>query len=1115
LDDTSKVGCNVAQEQKCGQQAQYGSTVAQVVACPGKTQCTCNGSTVCFNTTGSCTASDGLCALVKSTGNSSSSNSSNTQTGSSSVSGCIGEGGTVANGSSPCCSGLVQANCVANGSFSYCICTNPNNVPAPSPTETCTVRNCSGTTCASTTTTVSSNQACPPSSCANDNDCKNSTTSSSTTTINSGSNNSSTAYCNVSTQNLGCGEAGCAKTEMAQITTKVDCTKVTTCTQNINCGAVFKAQCTSGKTQCNSSTNLQTCVNGMWTIGEYCQYGCSNSACNKQASQVVAQTQNQTSTQQSTTQNPVTATTTLKANGQSCTSNTECQSGRCMTYNELASQGPQSPLSPGRVCLSPQDETSLAKLTSTETKAAVGVTAVALAVGAPMAIQGLSGAATLGTIIMSQLPTWVAPATLLAGTAPAVYSLTKCSINPDNCTDTDKLNMFLTGWGIQQIYETGASAGLTQKSVAPAAAGAVEETGVNTAADQILSDDLASANITAPESVSAQNIVEKTSVKIGSDGQLLIPDEVSTPNVDLVSLQQGAAGLNEPEAIPNSGWTENSILQAKNLNATGVENEAIPKNDWVDNAILQYKKSLLVAQNPISISEGITEEATIPVTQTAGEALSEAPAAGEAVAPVAQESEPIPADLTQVTTMPDGEPFVSAEEAYQAESSPALARRITDIENQVSNLDAEKVAQIIYDAKYTDGLTGLVNRTGFTEGLDLEIADATKNSSDLTIITMDLNKFKSINDEFGHLTGDDALVTVANLLKDNTRSTDLVVRVSGDEFALILPQTNEEQAQIVLQKIQSALDAQKAAADADSYIQKINIDAGIKQWSQDDNIDDYLKDLDRTMYDQKRGISNENQPVQTQVTENVSNNNQVGQTTSKSLAQRVTDGIKGTFQNITLNFSNSLNFSEAEDNTWNILTGSTPDNSISTQEVDQVAADTNKPSNNLLSWFNDKIINPIQDKILSPPVEGTLTDPGNLKNQDLVNAWRRPVENNMDPKMNYPIQYLETKANRLEGVAFDPSGVKMLGKQTYAGRQILELNLPTGDDILMYRSTGTNTHQLKQEGDWIPIAGFAKNDWFIKTRDVINLVKNEGSTYLTNLSNYLSANEGMYFSDFK
>ena len=109
------------------------------------------------------------------------------------------------------------------------------------------------------------------------------------------------------------------------------------------------------------------------------------------------------------------------------------------------------------------------------------------------------------------------------------------------------------------------------------------------------------------------------------------------------------------------------------------------------------------------------------------------------------------------------------------------------------------------DIARQDHLTGIANRRNFFELVDIEMRRANRYNAPLTIVYLDLDNFKNINDEFGHQTGDDLLKAVANTILRNIRSLDTVARLGGDEFAVLLPETGEQAAEIVSHKIQSEL----------------------------------------------------------------------------------------------------------------------------------------------------------------------------------------------------------------------------------------------------------------------------------------------------------------------
>lgn len=105
----------------------------------------------------------------------------------------------------------------------------------------------------------------------------------------------------------------------------------------------------------------------------------------------------------------------------------------------------------------------------------------------------------------------------------------------------------------------------------------------------------------------------------------------------------------------------------------------------------------------------------------------------------------------------------------------------------------------------TDGLTGLFNRRYVTERLEVEFSRAFRYGSELSLLLMDLDHFRQINDRFGQAAGDAALAEVARLVRRSTRDSDLCGRYGGEEFIVVLPHTNQEQAGVVAEKIRDAV----------------------------------------------------------------------------------------------------------------------------------------------------------------------------------------------------------------------------------------------------------------------------------------------------------------------
>lgn len=97
----------------------------------------------------------------------------------------------------------------------------------------------------------------------------------------------------------------------------------------------------------------------------------------------------------------------------------------------------------------------------------------------------------------------------------------------------------------------------------------------------------------------------------------------------------------------------------------------------------------------------------------------------------------------------------------------------------------------------TDDLTGLANRRGFREELERLAASAERHAIPLSLLLLDVDNFKEVNDEHGHAAGDEILREIALMLRQRIRASDLAARIGGDEFAVLLPHTSEEEAAVV------------------------------------------------------------------------------------------------------------------------------------------------------------------------------------------------------------------------------------------------------------------------------------------------------------------------------
>jgi len=152
-----------------------------------------------------------------------------------------------------------------------------------------------------------------------------------------------------------------------------------------------------------------------------------------------------------------------------------------------------------------------------------------------------------------------------------------------------------------------------------------------------------------------------------------------------------------------------------------------------------------------------------------------------------------------------------------------------------------------------DFLTGLYNRRHFEQELAREVERAARYGSPGVVLLIDVDNFKTVNDTFGHLAGDDLLKGIAGLLKHRMRHTDILARVGGDEFAALLPHTNATQAAAVADDFVKALDKQAAMLAN----QSIRITASVGVASFDDISDaEVLARADVAMYAAKQAGRN-------------------------------------------------------------------------------------------------------------------------------------------------------------------------------------------------------------------------------------------------------------------
>ena len=148
-----------------------------------------------------------------------------------------------------------------------------------------------------------------------------------------------------------------------------------------------------------------------------------------------------------------------------------------------------------------------------------------------------------------------------------------------------------------------------------------------------------------------------------------------------------------------------------------------------------------------------------------------------------------------------------------------------------------------------DQLTGLLNRRGLEETFDKEAGRARRHHNPLSVALLDLDNFKKINDTHGHQAGDDALVHLARIVRANLRPQDTLARHGGEEFILLYPDTELDQAHAALVRLQRELTRAFFLADDKKIL--ITFSAGITAWNPGETLDAVLKRADAAMYEAK------------------------------------------------------------------------------------------------------------------------------------------------------------------------------------------------------------------------------------------------------------------------
>lgn len=189
------------------------------------------------------------------------------------------------------------------------------------------------------------------------------------------------------------------------------------------------------------------------------------------------------------------------------------------------------------------------------------------------------------------------------------------------------------------------------------------------------------------------------------------------------------------------------------------------------------------------------------------------------------------------------------------ESNKTLEDRLILAKSEISNL--QQSLEAIRAESLTDPLTGLGNRKYFDRMIGMAVQSALASGEPLSLLLFDIDHFKSFNDSYGHLTGDQVLRLVGLSLKQTIKGQDITARYGGEEFAVVLPNTALRQALTVADHIRRAVMAKELKKKSTGEILgRVTISVGVSMLKQGDDTEALIERADSCLYAAKRNGRN-------------------------------------------------------------------------------------------------------------------------------------------------------------------------------------------------------------------------------------------------------------------
>lgn len=190
--------------------------------------------------------------------------------------------------------------------------------------------------------------------------------------------------------------------------------------------------------------------------------------------------------------------------------------------------------------------------------------------------------------------------------------------------------------------------------------------------------------------------------------------------------------------------------------------------------------------------------------------------------------------------------------AFNSDSVDALQRIRFLLNHVLLVISNSMLYQKVVDLSTIDDLTKLYNRRKILEILKTELERSERYDYLLSVIITDIDHFKSVNDAYGHKTGDIVLKKVAMVLKNSLRKVDCVGRFGGEEFLIVSPETSVENAILLAERVRRIFDNIKI----EGMKEKVTLSFGVSSFAKGKTIDELINEADMALYDAKRGGRN-------------------------------------------------------------------------------------------------------------------------------------------------------------------------------------------------------------------------------------------------------------------